>query len=232
MAKSYESRAAQLLAARPALGRFERRERTSATIETVENEGGYLAVSVTVPESFIEEHTIPGQYCSVIVGTEPRFLVLSNAPGERWEFLVEVADSLDHEELQPGNVLGISAPEGTGYPVERGGPVLIIASGSAIASMRPVWRHFARQDGNRRLRIVYSENTVEDIAFRDELDALSMQRNVEVEYVLPELLADAVAVGLDSRFSAFICGPPDQMQPVAETLLRYGISETAIFTNI
>lgn len=229
---SYQSRAARVLDVAPKLGRLEPRDRTTAVVERVFEDGRYFCVELKVPDFWQAEHTLPGQYVSVVIDTEPRFLVLANAPGERWLFLIEPTDTLTQDDLKLGKNLGVSKPEGPGYPVDRGGPVLMLAVGSAIASLRPAWRSLLAQDGDRRIRIVYAESDVADLAFRDELDDLALRANTEVDLVLPELLAEATEFGVNSRFSAFICGPPNALQPAVERLLRLGIAETGIFTNL
>lgn len=232
MAMSFEERAAKIANALPSIGRFERRERLSARIREIRPEGRYIALELEVGEEWMTSHSRPSQYISLLSGDEPRFFVLTNLPGEPWTLLIEptVEMSAVISTWTEGDYVGISEAEGPGFPVERAGPVMLIASGSAIASVRSVWKLLA--DGVRPLRILYGEAEVDGIAYREELSMLAELDNVEIDIVPPGLLAEAVGVGTRARYSAFICGSPGRMQVVAEQLIRHGINEQAIFTNL
>lgn len=126
-----------------------------------------------------------GQYTTVALtqgeGAElgARFYAIANAPS-RWkdeglELLIDRVGELApyFADLTPGEALKVSAPEGRGYPLglAYNKTALLFATGSGIASLRPVIQHWidnhlrAPQD----IALFYGERTAAEFAWLEEI---------------------------------------------------------------
>lgn len=185
----------------------------------------------------------PGQYLAARVGGEPaRYFALAGdvAQRDRVELLVApgspTSDALGAVEV--GDVIELSEAMGAGYPVEalRGRPLVIFATGTGIAAVRPLvlWRA-AEGDGART--ILYQSHTGR-AAFATEWPGL-VQRGVRVVLVPPGgaggFAQDRFAASPpveDVRATEYvICGSEAAQRAIEERLRGMGVPEAQIHYN-
>jgi NAD(P)H-flavin reductase len=89
-------------------------------------------------------YAAPGQYVEVSLGTPGFFVLAGDVGAPEWELLIRnvggASDDLARAPL--GTELDVSAPLGTGFPMERarGRPLVVVVVGTAVAAARPVLR--------------------------------------------------------------------------------------------
>lgn len=197
---------------------------------------------------YARQHVRAGQYIRVKHPSAGEgVFVIASAPGETDALTLLVRDSSPLTSLlrmmRSGETVAVSAPGGPGFPVEqaRGHDVLMIATGSGIAAVRPVLeltlRHRAEYDG---LTLLYGVRSREDFVYGDQV-ARWEAAGVRVLKVLSR--PDAGWTGLRgyvqdhldrvdvSRAVVFVAGQLDMVQGVTETLVRRGLPATKIFLN-
>jgi NAD(P)H-flavin reductase len=138
----------------------------------------------------------------------------------------------------PGTVLGVRGPYGTGWGAldGAGGDLLVVAGGIGLAPLRPALLDaLARREAFGRLVILYGARTPHDVLFADDLRSWRDRHGVEVEvtvdYGTPEWTGRVGLVtslipraGFDPRNTlALVCGPEVMMRYVATALLDRGV---------
>jgi ferredoxin-NADP reductase len=176
---------------------------------------------------------------------------IASAPGEPVAITVERLEDGEvspylTEELREGDGLELRGPIG-GHFVwgpENGGPLLLIAGGSGVVPLRAMLRHRQRTGNDLPVRLLYSSRSLDDVIYRDELDATS--DGVEVVYTLTReqppgwtgharrvdaALLNEVAwpPGEDAR--AFVCGPTSFVETVADGLVELGYPPVRVKTE-
>ena len=107
---------------------------------------------------------------------------IASAPGDGLALTIE---RLEDGEVSPylvadareGDQFEVRGPIG-GYFVWDGdepGPVLLVAGGSGVVPLMAMARHRARIGSETPMRLVYSSRTLEDVIYRDELEALGLE---------------------------------------------------------
>src|SRR5205085_9997120 len=89
-------------------------------------------------------------------------------------------------ELRPGDELELRGPIG-GYFVweaQLGGPLLLLAGGSGIVPLRAMLRHRAATGSTIATRLLYSAKSLADVIYRDELESLAANDEVDVRFTL------------------------------------------------
>ena len=169
---------------------------------------------------------------------------IGSAPGDPVAITVERLDDGEvspylTEELRAGDMLELRGPIG-GYFVwgpEDGGPLLLVAGGSGVVPLMAMLRLRRASGSEVRTRLLYSSRTLEDVIYRDELDALAADVDVDVVHTLTraqppgwtgysrrvdaELLRE-VAWPADDDPRVFVCGPTPFVETVAGTLVELG----------
>jgi NAD(P)H-flavin reductase len=144
---------------------------------------------------------------------------------------------------QPGSVVGVRGPFGTGWDVAdaRGGDVVVVAGGIGLAPLRPALLEVAdRRADYRRVVLLYGARSPEDVLFADDLTAWSRDHDISVEvtvdYGPPSwtgrvgLVTALVArAGFDpARTLALVCGPEVMMRFGATALADRGVPPARI----
>ena len=169
---------------------------------------------------------------------------IGSAPGDPVAITVERLDDGEvspylTEELRAGDMLELRGPIG-GYFVwgpEDGGPLLLVAGGSGVVPLMAMLRLRRASGSDVPARLLYSSRTLEDVIYRDELDALAADVDVDVVHTLTraqppgwtgysrrvdaELLRE-VAWPADDDPRVFVCGPTPFVETVAGTLVELG----------
>jgi ring-1,2-phenylacetyl-CoA epoxidase subunit PaaE len=199
----------------------------------------------------------PGQYLSfrrVIDGTELRrsYSICTPPGGTLAVGIKKVAggafSTWANEALGPGDVLEAMAPQGRFWAgADRGGHYLMFAGGSGITPVLGVMRHVLETDGHARVTLVYANQRVGTIMFRDEIEDLKSEHlgRVSVIHVLehdaqeidlftgrvtPEKCAELFRrwIELRSVSRAYICGPEPMMLGISAALRDHGMPKDRI----
>ena len=152
------------------------------------------------------------------------------------ELLVQVDDSGGpdpHLELAArGTPLDIEGPFGTFAlpPLERGARLLLVGGGTGIAPLRSMLVQALDTGMAPIAHVIYSARTVEELAYRDELEALERAGSIALTLTVTReenawpgrrgridrgLIASALS-GPDSW--CLVCGPPALVSDVREAL--------------
>jgi ferredoxin-NADP reductase len=142
-------------------------------------------------------------------------------------------------ELRPGDELELRGPIG-GYFVWEGalgGPLLLLAGGSGIVPLRSMLRHRTAVESTVPVRLLYSSKSLDGVIYRDELDRLAADDEVDVRFTLtreqPEgwqgyrrridqdLLRE-IAWPPDERPLVYVCGPTAFVEVAATALVQLG----------
>jgi len=143
------------------------------------------------------------------------------------------------ETLVPGDELELRGPIG-GYFVweaQLGGPLLLLAGGSGIVPLRAMLRHRAATGSTIATRLLYSSKSLADVIYRNELESLAADDEVDVRFTLTreqpegwrgyrgrideELLRD-IAWPPEERPLVYICGPTAFVEVAASVLVQLG----------
>jgi ferredoxin-NADP reductase len=200
---------------------------------------------------------LAGQHLDVRLTAEDgyqaqRSYSIASAPGETLALTVE---RLDDGEVSP--YLVDEAREGDGF--EARGPiggyfvwepddparVLLVGGGSGVVPLMAMARSRARVGGTAPMRLLYSSRSLEDVIYRDELEALPGD-GVEVVHTLtreqpagwtgysrridPELLAE-VAWPVEDEPKVFVCGSTRFVDAAADGLVGLGYDPRWIRTE-
>lgn len=144
---------------------------------------------------------------------------------------------------EPGTLLGVRGPFGTGWDVTAGadGDLILVAGGIGLAPLRPALLEvLAHRSEFGRVVLLYGARTPEDVLFADELAAWSASADVTVGVTVDVSDSDWTGhVGLVTRLIprapmrpertlAIVCGPEVMMRYVATALLDRGLPAAKI----
>jgi len=200
---------------------------------------------------------LAGQHLDVRLTAEDgyqaqRSYSIASAPGETLALTVE---RLDDGEVSP--YLVDEAREGDGFEVRGpiGGyfvwepddptPVLLVGGGSGVVPLMAMARSRARAGDAAPMRLLYSSRSLEDVIYRDELEALpgdgfdvvhTLTREQPAGWtgysrrVDPELLAE-VAWPVEDEPKVFVCGSTRFVDAAADGLVGLGYDPRWIRTE-
>ncbi len=174
-------------------------------------------------------------------GEAPAITVERLPDGEVSPYLVDVAEVSDGFELR-GPVGGYFVWEDT-----DGGPLLLVGGGSGVVPLMSMLRHRSAAGSSVAARLLYSSRTLDDVIYRDELDALDAgDEGLEIVHTLTreqaagwqgrtgrvdDALLAAVAWPPGERALTFVCGPTGFVEAVAGGLVRLGHDPARIRTE-
>ena len=189
-------------------------------------------------------HAVAGQYVQVgLQGHEPRYYALASVPGAaEVELLVGRAEGLAATlcELPVGSTLWMSGAQGAGYPMGllRGRQVVVMSSGTGLASVRPVIEGLVA-DGCAAMVGVYHSRPPEQAGVCaadferwrvqgvrvEQTDGAGAGRYVQDLYAASEERAAA----LQTEF--VVCGSPLMQRAVTDYLHGVGVTDAHIHFN-
>src|SRR5262249_26059064 len=138
---------------------------------------------------------LPGQHVDIRLTGEDgyqaqRSYSISSPPED--ELLTLTVEKVDDGEVSPylvgdlrtGDQFELRGPIGRYFvwTVAMGGPLWLIAGGSGIAPLMAMLRHRARQKARIPALLLYSSRTLEDVIYREELEAM-VSRDPDVRVV-------------------------------------------------
>jgi ferredoxin-NADP reductase len=185
---------------------------------------------------------------------------IASAPGEALAITVELVDDGEvspwlTREARPGDLMEVRGPIG-GYFVWEpglGAPLLLAAGGSGVVPLRSMLRERSRAGSTVPVRLLYSSRSLDDVIYRDELDAAPA--GVEVVHALTRsqpsgwtgyarrvdkrMLAEVAwpaAPGDGARDGAgqplaYVCGPTSFVETVAAGLVDLGYPPVRVRTE-
>jgi ferredoxin-NADP reductase len=179
---------------------------------------------------------------------------IASAPGEPLAITVERLDDGEVspylvDELRPGDRIELRGPVG-GYFVwepDRGGPIFLAAGGSGVVPLMSMARTRALEGADVPARLLYSARTLDEVIYREELERLATGRpELDVVYTLTrgqpegwtgyarrvdgELLAETAWPAHESPL-AYVCGPTNFVEAVAEGLVALGYPPERVKTE-
>jgi ferredoxin-NADP reductase len=203
---------------------------------------------------------LPGQHADIRLTAEDgyqaqRSYSIASPPED--ELLTLTVEQVDNGEvsqylvrdLRPGDRFELRGPIG-GYFVwttAMAGPLCLIAGGSGIAPLMAMLRHRERRKGRVPALLIYSSRTLEDVIYREELDAMA-RRDPSLRVVTtltrrqPEgwtgyrrridkaLLAEE-CFPPEQNSKIFVCGPTPFVESVSTLLVELGHDPGAIKTE-
>lgn len=160
---------------------------------------------------------------------------------------IEDAGGLDpHLELaEPGTKLDLEGPFGSfALPPDETIPLLFVAGGTGIAPLRSMLVERLARPTKVPISLIYSARSVEDFAFRAELDALATAGRITAHFTVTRgdggrwpgrrgrideaLLKDALP-SVESL--CLICGPPQLVADTGALLRQLGVREDRILVE-
>ena len=170
---------------------------------------------------------------------------IASAPED--EHLVLTVERLDDGEvspylageLRPGDELELRGPIGGYFVWEAtlGGPLLLLAGGSGIVPLRSMLRHRGAVESAVPVRLLYSSRSLDEVIYRDELDRLAADDEVDVRFTLTreqpegwqgyrrridEALLREIVWPPDERPLVYVCGPTAFVEVAATALVQLG----------
>jgi ferredoxin-NADP reductase len=200
---------------------------------------------------------LAGQHLDVRLTAEDgyqaqRSYSIASAPGEPLALTVERLDDGEVspylvDEAREGDGFEVRGPIGGYFVWEPDDParVLLVGGGSGVVPLMAMARSRARVGGTAPMRLLYSSRSLEDVIYRDELEALPGD-GVEVVHTLtreqpagwtgysrridPELLAE-VAWPVEDEPKVFVCGSTRFVDAAADGLVGLGYDPRWIRTE-
>jgi ferredoxin-NADP reductase len=197
-----------------------------------------------------------GQFLTVRVRADGRELVrcysISSAPSASGYLEIGVkrqglVSKTLHATLRPGSLLPVKAPAGAFvYPTADHRPLLLIAGGIGITPLISMVRHAIAEDPTREVTLLYSAQTEQGLAFRDELRSVARRhphvrvvfavtRGASAADVFPgridESLIQATVPDV-TRAIAMICGPAAMIDAMRGLLGGLGLAPAQIRSEV
>lgn len=146
-------------------------------------------------------------------------------------------------ELKVGDHIEIAGPYGVFTVPENASSIVMMAGGIGITPFLSMMREIAENNCPTEITLLYSNPSLEETAYRSELDALMRQHpNMAVRYFLTQEPApDGFIAGrlqpdelerycsvLDATTLYYLCGPVSFMQELTQHLLDRGVERSRI----
>ncbi len=152
------------------------------------------------------------------------------------------------EVLREGDELELRGPVGGHFTwrVQDGGPLLLVAGGSGLVPLMAMLRHRAKHADTTDARLLVSSRSLDDLLYRDELDALAGQADEAGLTLAVTLTRERPPgwTGLERRVDGemlaalgpepaerpriFVCGPTAFVEHAADALVALGHRPAAI----
>lgn len=194
-----------------------------------------------------------GQYMFVTIDNDitlSRYLSISNSPTETGflEFTKKITDSDFSKRvvsLSPGELIHIKYPLGSFTYNESFKKIAFLSGGIGITPIRSICKYLVDSKKNVNVILLYSNRSVEDIAFREDFD--DMEKNftgLKAVNILEDtgetdlkkgridnlLVKELIPDYLDRKF--YVCGPPAMVSAMREILKNgLSVSQTDIITE-
>lgn len=143
--------------------------------------------------------------------------------------------------MKVGDTLEISPAYGM-FNAFGDAPLVALAAGVGIAPIYSIIRHEVFRGSNRQIKLLYSNTTDEEIAFRDELDRLRQYApELDIQYIVtrqedsdhfgPRMKGADIAREFSDRVIC-ICGTVEFVRDLRQQLVAAGVNEDDIMTEV
>jgi NAD(P)H-flavin reductase len=145
--------------------------------------------------------------------------------------------------LKPGTPVLVEGPFGKFIERPANPKVLLVAGGIGITPLRPLAEEMAGDGFD--VRVLYRAHSEGDVIFKKELEMLSAERAVRVDYLLTQ--SGGRRMSREGWFSkgaltrlvpdiadrdAYVCGPAGMTATVVESLQEMGVARDHIRTEV
>jgi predicted ferric reductase len=225
------------------------RRRPYMVTEVNEETGDCWSITIK-PEHHKRMDFIPGQFAWITIGPSPfslqqhPFTIASSSRAPTLTFTAKADGDFTStwKNIQPGTRAWLEGPFGSFTPVPDS-HLFLIMGGIGITPAMSMLRTMRDVDDPRKAILIYANPSAGDITFRDELDELSKQIDLKVNYVLEEppddwdgeeglvtdeLLKKHMPDNKD-EFMFFLCGPDPMMDIASIALNDFGIAWNRIY---
>jgi ferredoxin-NADP reductase len=203
---------------------------------------------------------LPGQHVDIRLTAEDgyqaqRSYSIASPPED--ELLTLTVEQVDNGEVSPylvgdlraGDQFELRGPIG-GYFVwsaAMGGPLCLMAGGSGIAPLMAMLRHRDRRDGRARALLLYSSRSLEDVIYREELDAMA-RRDPDLRVVntltrkqpdgwvghrrrIDKAMVAEACFPSEQHPKIFVCGPTPFVETASRLLVELGHDPLTVKTE-
>ncbi len=195
----------------------------------------------------------PGQFVSVQVpapdGVQVRSFSISSSPLQQDHLDITVKRYEDSSaakalhELKPGDQLHVRGPFGMFTFKDDDANPVFIAGGNGVTPHMAMIRYIVGKSLPTKPILIYSNRTQADVIFKDELERYGREGKIVADITLTNEPEDSGWKGLVGRVDAgmiqklasplsektfFLCGPPEMVRALHETLLGLGVPEQQI----
>lgn len=193
----------------------------------------------------------PGQHLPIMLDIDgervARRYTLSSSPSRPGRLAISVkridggrVSNWLVDNLQVGDTLSCEEPDGSFHIGNKQGlPMLLLSAGSGVTPMMSMLRYLADHDQINDVVFYHQCRSVEDIPFKDELDALK-RKHEGLSVFISLTQAPIDWFGLKGRLSlshlkqirnpgqrqVFVCGPDGFMQKAKNLLFKQGLPES------
>jgi predicted ferric reductase len=219
----------------------------------VRPERGDTRTLVLEPEGHAGMRFAPGQFGWIkLAGTftldeHPYSFASSAARPDRLEFGIKALGDFSARicSVPVGTEAYVDGPHGA-FSIDRypAAGYVLIAGGVGITPMMSFLRTMADRRDPRPVLLLYADRSRDEMAYREEIDALRERLDLEVVHVLENAPEGGAWEGesgfvtpevLDRRLPRegiervyFLCGPPAMMDAVHAALLEHGVPEARV----
>jgi ferredoxin-NADP reductase len=133
------------------------------------------------------------------------------------------------------------------WTVADGGPLLLVAGGSGVVPLMSMLRHRQAHDAALPALLLYSSRTIEDVIYREELDAMAAAPNGPLAWHtltrsrpqgwsglgrrVDRAMVDAAIAEVGAPRWVFVCGPTPFVESVAAAVIAAGVDPDRIRTE-
>ncbi len=195
---------------------------------------------------------VPGQFLTIylpeLATPEGKAYSIASAPHEPLRITVSARGEFSRHlcAMHVGDTLHASDPSGYFYSESKSSTLIMLAAGIGIAPFRSIILDALRNEPTRRLMLFYTNRTIADVVFRDELDALAathpnftVHHFITREDLLPagitrgRMSAEAIIreVGDAADPEYFMCGSIEFVRDFWRGLKAAGIAEDRLYTE-
>ncbi len=225
------------------------------TVTSVTKTGQHTVSVELAPHKTSEFNYIPGQFAFVsftseAMPSEEHPFTISSTPSrpESLQFTIRCSGDWTAliSNLKPGDSAIIDGPYGRfsyGF-LNEFNEYIMIAGGIGITPMLSMLRYMADRDNTKKVTLIWSNRTREDVVYPDEFVTLQKRLNgLVIHYLFTRQKGAPSGTRLDRttlnsilsvagrQTPVFICGPPVMMDSVRKDILKIGFSKKLVFTE-
>jgi glycine betaine catabolism B len=220
-------------------------------IEVIQRNYNVKSFRVKLPEDL---NFKAGQFLSVSLGSDPklkRYLSISSSPTEKCylEFTKKITESDFSKalnKLKATDQVTVQYPFGKFVLDESCSKIAFLSGGIGITPIRSICKYVVDKNLGIDIALIYSNRSVRDIVFKDDLDALAKSYSLfRVAHVLCEVepgfkctpglinsgvIKNEIPDYQDRKF--YLCGPPQMVSAMNKILLEdLGLAREKIVTE-